>query len=370
MAALDSIVGAPTSMAAIVGFLGSGPTQAPVALRSWQDFERAFGPLDVAFPTSYAVHCFFANGGRQALVLRVERGARPAVEALLGSSPDSGLQALREEDDFNLLCVPDTFDLSDSDAVVVAQAAIALCEARRAVYLVDAPRGRQFEDIVEWVDRLPTSRNAAVYFPAICTADPVDNSQTRTLAPSGAVAGVVARTDSNFGVWKAPAGVEASLNGVRGLASAITDPQNGVLNSQRVNALRSFSGRGHVVWGTRTLAGADTQGDPFKYIPVRRLQLHIERSLLMGTQWAVFERNEEALWAQLRLQVTDFMQTLFRNGAFQGNSARDAYYVRCGAETTSQADVQAGVLNIEIGFAPLRPAEFQVMVLQLALAGE
>lgn len=355
------ITGVDTSLAAFVGFLGTGPLAAPVLVTSWQEFERHFGSLDPDFPMSWGAYCFFLNGGRRARIVRLERGSAPA-QALV-----DGLAALHADEDFNLLCLPDTFDLADVDAATVANAAIALCESRRAFYLLDAPRSRQLGDIADWVDGLPASRNAAVYFPALALVDPLDSAQTRVVAPSGAVAGVYVRTDSNRGVWKSPAGAEASLNGLRGLATAIGDAESDLLNPRRVNALRRMPNR-FVVWGARTLAGADTMADDYKYIPVRRLGLYIEQSLARATQWAVFEPNDEPLWARLRLQVGEFMQGLFRSGAFQGRMPKEAWFVECDASTTTMADINAGVVNIVVGFAPLKPAEFLILNLRQRVA--
>ena len=170
-------------------------------------------------------------------------------------------------------------------------------------------------------------------------------------------------------MWKAPAGIEASLRGVLGLSVAglpgtLTDSENGALNPLGVNCLRSFPNIGHVVWGARTLEGSDILASQWKYVPVRRLALYIEESLFRGTQWVVFEPNDEPLWAQIRLNIGAFMQNLFRQGAFQGKSPRDAYFVKCDNETTTQTDINSGIVNIIVGFAPLKPAEFVVIKLQ------
>ena len=188
-------------------------------------------------------------------------------------------------------------------------------------------------------------------------------------APCGAVAGIMARTDVQRGVWKAPAGLAASLSGVQGLTYTMTDRQNGVLNPVGLNCLRTFPVAGHLVWGARTLAGADLLASEWKYVPVRRLALFLEESLFRGTQWVVFEPNDEPLWAQIRLNIGAFMQDLFRQGAFQGSSPRDAYFVKCDRETTTQSDINRGVVNILVGFAPLKPAEFVVIKLQ-QMAGQ
>jgi uncharacterized protein len=187
--------------------------------------------------------------------------------------------------------------------------------------------------------------------------------------PSGFVAGIYARTDASRGVWKAPAGSDASLTGAIGLSVVLTDDQNGILNPQAINCIRSFPVYGTVVWGARTLRGNDQIGSEWKYIPVRRLALYIEQSLYRGTQWVVFEPNAEPLWAQIRLNVGAFMQDLFRKGAFQGKSPSEAYFVKCDSETTTQNDINLGIVNILVGFAPLKPAEFVIIQIQ-QMAGQ
>ncbi len=172
-----------------------------------------------------------------------------------------------------------------------------------------------------------------------------------------------ARTDASRGVWKAPAGTEADLRGILGLDVRLTDNENGVLNKVAVNCMRSFIS-GFVSWGSRTMDGADDIGSEWKYIAIRRLALYIEESLYRGTQWVVFEPNDEPLWANIRLNVGVFMNRLFRQGAFQGSTPDQAYYVKCDAETTTQADRNLGIVNIEVGFAPLKPAEFVIITIK------
>jgi phage tail sheath protein FI len=183
------------------------------------------------------------------------------------------------------------------------------------------------------------------------------------------VAGIYARIDAARGVWKASAGIEASLSGVLALDYNLTDAEHGQLNPLGLNAIRTFDIPGNVVWGARTLVGADTLASDWKYAPVRRLALYVEESLFRGLQWVVFEPNDAPLWAQIRMACGSFMQQLFRQGAFQGASPRDAYLVKCDAETTTQDDINAGIVNVFIGFAPLKPAEFVIISLQL-LAGQ
>jgi hypothetical protein len=216
---------------------------------------------------------------------------------------------------------------------------------------------------------LVRAKNATLYFPYLRQPDALQENRLADFAPCGAVAGIIARTDGQRGVWKAPAGIEATLNGVVDLTVNLTDGENGQLNPLAVNCLRTFPVIGRTVWGARTLKGADQLADEWKYLPVRRMALFLEESLFRGTQWVVFEPNDEPLWAQIRLNLGAFMQNLFRQGAFQGRSPREAYSVRCDKETTTQNDIDLGVVNIVVGFAPLKPAEFVVIKLQ-QIAGQ
>jgi uncharacterized protein len=283
----------------------------------------------------------------------------------------TGIFALEDADLFNLLCIPPLTPTTNVTKAVW-DAAAAYCMQRRAVLLVDPPANwDEASDVTpaaigNLVDRV---ENAALFFPRLQAPDPLRENRLAEYAPSGAVAGVIARTDSQRGVWKAPAGLEAGLRGVSALTVKMTDGENGVINPLGVNALRTFPAAGHVVWGARTLRGADQLASEWKYLPVRRLALFIEESLFRGTQWAVFEPNDEPLWGQLRLSVGAFMQNLFRQGAFQGSSASDAYFVKCDAETTPQNDIDLGIVNIHVGFAPLKPAEFVVIHIQ-QIAGQ
>lgn len=297
-------------------------------------------------------------------------GARAGATEIVGTpGSKTGMYALMDADLFNILSIPETFDMTDLQAAAVIPAAVDLCEKRRAFYIVDAPSGKNLSNIATWANGVTQSRNAAVYFPAVSLVDPLDELRPRAMAPSGSLAGVYARTDANRGVWKAPAGTDATLNGVLDLASPLNDLENGQINPKGVNALRNFPAYGRVVWGARTLKGSDAQADEYKYIPVRRLALFLEESLYRGTQWAVFEPNDEPLWAQVRLNIGAFLQGLFRQGAFQGRSPREAYFVKCDSETTTQNDINLGVLNVIVGFAPLKPAEFVVIQIQ-QMAGQ
>ena len=204
--------------------------------------------------------------------------------------------------------------------------------------------------------------SAAVYFPQPKLADSDGNPVA--VGPAGAVAGLYASTDAGRGVWKAPAGIAVALGGISDLSLKMSDFDNGRLNPVAVNCLRSLPVVGDVVWGARTMAGDNFSASQWKYVPIRRLALFIEESLFQGTRWVVFEPNDEPLWAQVRLNVGAFMHTLFRQGAFQGQTAKEAYFVACDSSTNPQADIDLGILNVVVGFAPLKPAEFVVITIQ------
>lgn len=306
----------------------------------------------------------------------------PGSADIIGSEAEfTGIYALEKVDLFNILCIPDatrpaaglpnTTDKSINPNSIFSSA-LAYCTKRRALLIVDPPpEVRNVDKAADWISSGLTvsGANAAAYFPRIRVPDPLNDFQLRTMAPCGVVAGLYARTDASRGIWKAPAGTEARLIGVQGLEYRLTDGENGVLNPLGLNCFRSLPVYGTVSWGARTLLGADVRGSEWKYLPVRRLALMIEESLYRGTQWAVFEPNDERLWSQLRLNLTSFMHTLYRQGAFQGTSPREAYLVKCDAETTTQDDVNRGLVNVLVGFAPLRPAEFVIVSIQ-QLAGQ
>ena len=313
--------------------------------------------------------------------LAVSDGLALAVSDFLPANAETdkkGLYALEQTDLFNLLCIPPyraATDTVDIDAGLVSAAA-SYCEKRRAMLLLDAPKAWTTKDKARDGfndpdnDNVGTrSRNAALFFPRLRQPNPLRDGQIETFAACGAVAGVFARTDANRGVWKAPAGFDATLVGVPQLSVPLTDPENGELNPLGINCLRAMPSTGRVVWGARTLRGADQLADEYKYIPVRRTALFIEESLFRGLKWAVFEPNDAPLWAQIRLNVGSFMHNMFRQGAFQGSSPRDAYFVRCDKDTTTQNDINLGIVNVVVGFAPLKPAEFVVLKLQ-QIAGQ
>jgi len=286
-----------------------------------------------------------------------------------------GLYALRNADLFNLLCIP-PYDPNDNISSSLIATATAYCQKRRALMVVDPPAGwKTKDDAMKGQDPggnpyiTSVSSYAALFFPRLRQPNPLHDGQFEDFAPCGAVAGVMARTDADRGVWKAPAGLAATLVGVPQLSVPLTDNENGELNPRGINCLRAMPAAGRVIWGARTLEGDDRLASEWKYIPVRRTALYIEESLYRGLQWVVFEPNDEPLWAQIRLNVGAFMHNLFRQGAFQGQSPKDAYFVKCDKETTTQNDINLGIVNIMVGFAPLKPAEFVVIQLQ-QMAGQ
>lgn len=302
-------------------------------------------------------------------------------ETYLGNQDNkTGIYMLEHVPIFNLLCIPPDHRIfqavpkSEQDLdPAIRQAAASYCADRRAFYIVDPP--------AEWAAKaqqgqvssinltdvgitgqneagIEVGRNAAIFFPRIWREDIKMKSQPALFAPCGAIAGVMAATDAARGVWKAPAGADAGLAGVTKLEVNLTDDENGLLNPLGINCLRTFPTIGSVIWGGRTLRGADVLEDDYKYISVRRLALFIEDSVIRGTQWAVFEPNDEALWSSLRLSVDSFLSGLSNQGAFYD------YTVTCDATTTTQVDIEQGNVNILIEIAPVKPAEFVVLKIQ------
>ncbi len=273
----------------------------------------------------------------------------------------------REVDLFNVMVLPRDADHTAATTASLWGPASIFCQEKRAFLIMDAPEA--WSDVQEATDpstgvnglRLGlVTDHSAVYYPRLTIRE---NGLNVHVGPSGAIAGLMARIDASRGVWKAPAGTEADIRGITGLEYRFSDRENGVLNPEGINTLRIFP-NGIVSWGSRTLAGDDDFASEWKYVPVRRTALFIEESLYRGLKWVVFEPNDEPLWAQIRLNVGAFMHNLFRQGAFQGATKKDAYFVKCDSETTTQNDINLGIVNIWVGFAPLKPAEFVVLHLQ------
>lgn len=323
-------------------------------------------PAATPSPTTAPV---ILSGGSDGSVLTPASDGNFEVAMLFNST--AGVHLLDRVDIFNLLCVP-----AETDGPTV-QDLQEYCWTKRAFYIVDSwqfstTSGLQQTGPVGSTSGSITGQysiNSAFYFPWVEAPDPLFGNRMALFPPCGFVAGIYAATDASRGVWKAPAGIDASLTGVLGLQHNLTDQENGQLNIQAINCLREFKVYGDVLWGARTLQGNDQAGSEWKYVPIRRFALFLESSLYDGTQWVVFEPNDETLWGQIRLNVGAFLQGLFLKGAFAGTTPQQAYFVKCDAENNPPASVAQGIVNILVGFAPLFPAEFVVIQIQ-QMAGQ
>ncbi|MFT6557693.1 MAG: phage tail sheath protein FI [Sneathiella sp.] len=285
----------------------------------------------------------------------------------------AGIYALKKVPVFNILCIPPDDTNGDTDNLIYSTAA-SFCVTRNAMLIIDPPvkwsteyKGGNLSNIS--LNDLggygaPEGRSAVVYFPRIVIEDSLLNGAKRCFPASGAMAGQWSQADSSVGVWKAPAGLTSAIDGVAGLEIAMSDTDDGVLNPQGINCLRTFPVGGTVVWGARTLRGATALADEYRYVPVRRLLLYIMDWLEVNTRWAVFEPNDEKLWAELRLNIGSFMKGLYRDGALVGTKPEQAYFVRCDASTTTPEDQANGIVRVQVGFAPVKPAEFVVITVQ------
>lgn len=278
----------------------------------------------------------------------------------------------QEVDLFNLMVLPPDSRHDEPMQRKLWGPASVFCQKRRAFLLIDPPASwtssQKVTDATVGINTLRiglVKQYCAVMYPRL----KIDaGGREIYISPSGAIAGLMARIDGTRGVWKAPAGIEADLRGVIGIERRFSDSENGVMNPKAVNTIRVFP-NGIVNWGARTMDGDDNFSSEYKYIPIRRLALYMEESLYRGLKWAVFEPNDEPLWSQIRLNVGAFMHDLFRQGAFQGQTPRDAYFVKCDSSTTTQGDRNLGIVNVVVGFAPLKPAEFIVLTIQ-QIAGQ
>jgi phage tail sheath protein FI len=325
-----------TSTAAFVGATGGGPDSQPILVTSFSEFEQRFGTA--AGQLSQSVRLFFENGGMRAYVVRAESHVVAAFAAL-------------EDLPVSLLTLPDTAGLTPHNATNRVRAAAAVCDRQRWFLFVDPPSALSQPAVEAWARELGSLPNAAVYVPRLRL---VDGTET---AASGAVAGVAARTDLQRGVWVAPAGLDATLQGVIDVTRHLSDEAVERCTAAGINTIRHIASRS-VIWGARTLSVDDPK---WKYVSVRRLALFIERSIAEGTRWAAFEPNGEPLWSAVRQTVDDFMLQLFQQGAFQGTSPEAAYFVRCDRTTMTQDDIDNGRLVILVGFAPVQPAEFMIL---------
>ncbi len=350
----NPIQGAQTSATGFVGSTRKGPLGRPILVRAHGDFVAAFGSPQPTSEMGYAVSQYFLNGGEQAWILRVARRAA-------ATQFQQTLRAFQAVKELNVLTLP------GMDDPLMCRAAAEYCGGRKTFLILDPPRAiKTPSEMLQSLQSglVPISPDGALYYPWVNVIDAATQT-SRFSAPSGTMAGVWARFDKTRGVWKSPAGKEAVLKGVVSPAYKMSDAENATLNSKGINALRLFPGSGVVAWGARTLDGDDTRASEWKYIPVRRLAIFIEQSIERGTQWAIFEPNAEPAWLKLRGEAENFLTSLWRQGAFAGRTPQEAFYVRCGSDTTTNRDIANGLINVEIGFAPLKPAEFVIVRLQL-----
>ena len=311
-------------------------------------------------------------------------GDQTEADLIPATDNGTGVYALARADLFNLLCIPPFLPASNANAAAcsapprrVRPRSSAPTTARSSSWtrIPTGPRPRRSRAAARarhvhhrHLVRRPEERRRLL--PVLPRGGPRAGGAVADFPPCGAVAGVIARTDGPAGVWKAPAGLDAALSGVPQLTATLTDDENGDPQPARRQLPAHLPRRRHASSGARARCAAPTASRrEWKYVPVRRLALFIEESLYRGTQWVVFEPNDEPLWAQIRLNVGAFMQNLFRQGAFQGTTPRDAYFVKCDSETTTQNDINLGIVNIVVGFAPLKPAEFVVIQIQ-QIAGQ
>jgi Bacteriophage tail sheath protein len=317
------------------------------------------------------------NHGTRDVVPRVMSAAELLTGGDDGDPPGAGdytdfFGKLKKVRDVNIILLPGQYMPKDGTGNPAIDAAVAHCETMGSrMVLIDPPPGFELDQAATVSAlSLSTSTYAALYYPWVKISNPFYNRDTNpnvpttlTVAPSPFAAGIWARTDGTRGVWKAPAGVEASVRGVAGLEFTIEDGDQDQLNPEGVNCLRKLPSFGAVIWGTRTLS---TKANPeWRYVPVRRTAIYIESSIYNGIQWAVFEPNDHRLWSSLRANIGAFMDGLFRAGAFQGQKASDAYFVRCGlGDTMTQDDIDRGMVIAIVGFAPLKPAEFVIVRIQ------
>ncbi|MBX3350528.1 MAG: phage tail sheath family protein [Nitrospira sp.] len=366
------ITGVPTSVTAFVGVAQVGPLHSPLSITSLTEFESHFGSVTSASDLWCTVRAFFDNGGKQALVVRV-RAPSPhrRTTGLPGSrARKTGLYALERAERFNLLCLTPVTPGADVP-IATYRKALAYCQERRAMLLIDPPAEWEpssstlvhgfVNQLIPSQDTLGrTAANAMMYFPRIWVDDPVITGALHMIGPSGAVAGVIARTDETRGVWKAPAGTEATVAGVSKLRFMMSEDDVASLSSQGVNCLRPVLDR-VVVWGARTLDGHDELGSEWKYLNVRRFALFLESSIREGLTWVALEPNEEPLWMKVRQVVEQFLHEQWKHGVLSGIKPDEAFFVKCDQTTMTQQDLEQGRLVCLIGIAPIRPAEFIIV---------
>ena len=357
------IEGVGTSIAAFVGLAPGGPVNVPVRVSHWGKFDQVYGDpntpdngpfMEGAF-LAHAVRGFFDNGGSGCWVVRAGGSTARDLE---GDVEDrGGLVSLAAIDEVTMVCMPDAMTLPDeAERNALQGKLIAHCEnAGNRIAILDCPPGLSAREALDWRTSVlgSHSNNASLYYPWLEVAAPL-TGRPLLVPPSGHVAGVWCRTDAGYGVHRAP--TEGVL-GAAGVGFDVADTDEAELAEAGVNSLRVFPRQGIRVWGARTLSS-----DPeWRYVPVRRVFLYLASSIDRGTRWTVFEPNDERLWKRLRDQVEQFLERCWRDGALAGQTASEAYYVRCDAATNPREVIEAGQVVCEIGIAPVRPREFTVL---------
>jgi phage tail sheath protein FI len=339
---------------AFIGVTEKGPLDRALMIASFSEFQANYGSFLRVSWLAYSALQFFANGGTHLYIARVtNRGGTEPQEI----DYQNAFVLLDPITDINLVAVPGFGSPS------MASYGANYCQKRGDCFFIGdmSLSENTKEEVQTFIDSIGAkSSYAAVYIPWLKIKDPSGASPDPiAIPPSGSVAGVYARVDAKRGVWKAPAGKETNIKGAVGSVADISGCEQDKLNHIGVNVIRAFPANGIAIMGARTLA---TLSDlEYRYVQVRRTAIYIERGINRGIQWVVFEPNDESLWAQIRLNVKAFMHGLFRQGALRGSSPDQAYFVRCDRETTTQSDINQGIVNILVGFAPLKPAEFLIL---------
>ena len=363
------IVRVATSVTAFVGKATKGSVGKAEFVQGFDDYKRIYGEIaSEGDAMGLSVQAFFHNGGKFAYICRLagEGSGSPNVSDFTAFY-DNILQKIR---DVSIILVPGEYWAKDGTGNPIISATLAHCEKmKNRMAIIDPPPDLELDQVTTVKGlALPSSSYSVLYYPWVEITNPFYNAETnsnadRTLVipPSSFAAGIWSRVDETRGVWKAPAGIEARLIGSTGLKYKIGYGEQDQCHFLGVNFIRNFTGIGTIVWGARTLATIPE----WRYVPVRRTAIMIEQSIYEGTQWVVFEPNDNNLWSALRNNISSFMYGLFCEGALQGAKASDAYFVRCGlGDTMTQEDIDTGQVIMIVGFAPLKPAEFIIVRIQ------
>lgn len=373
-----------TSTAGFIGMAQHGPIDDPQLITNWSQFVRTFGDFMPNSYLAYAVYGFLNNGGSRCFVTRVESKDGISAKDLIGYNKGpknrKGLGTFEAVDEITMVAIPDVMALQGQESkpkadsgkkegpkasegdktkevLNVQRALLDHCERMKDRFaILDPIKGYDIKEVQKWRKDNLDSKYAALYYPWIEVSDPIRAEKTpnRLVPPSGHLMGIYARSDAIVGVHKAPA--NEILRGVTGLEFALTKGEQDILNPDGINCIRAFPGRGIRVWGARTISS-----DPsWRYVNVRRLFLMVEESIDDGTQWVVFEPNDEGLWKKIVRNVSAYLRRIWRDGALVGATPEEAFYVKCDQETNPPEIVAAGQVVIEVGIAPVKPAEFVV----------